>query len=115
MCAVSLGEVEAAVAQLTQSHPQIISLEPNRLAEVWTDIERIGTTLLGEIAPTKTAAVLAELQRRLQSCAHRAAIVTPQPTVVCIEWTEPLMTAGNWVPELVQLAGGQGLLATRIR
>ena len=112
VCAVSLGEVEAAVAQLTQSHPQIISLEPNRLAEVWTDIERIGTTLLGEIAPTKTAAVLAELQRRLQSCAHRAAIVTPQPTVVCIEWTEPLMTAGNWVPELVQLAGGQGLLAT---
>jgi iron complex transport system substrate-binding protein len=112
VCAVSLEDVEGAVAQLTQSHPQIISLEPNRLAEVWTTIERLGTTLLAEIAPAKTAAVLATIEQRLQACAHRAATVTPQPRVVCIEWTEPLMTAGNWVPELVQLAGGQCLLAT---
>lgn len=112
VCAVSLGDVEAAVAQLTQSHPQIISLQPNRLAEVWTDIERLGTALGAEVAPAKTAAVLAAIQQRLEACAHRATAVTPQPTVVCIEWTEPLMTAGNWVPELVQLAGGRGLLAS---
>ncbi len=33
------------------------------------------------------------------------------PTVVCIEWVQPLMTAANWIPELVQLAGGQNLLS----
>jgi iron complex transport system substrate-binding protein len=32
------------------------------------------------------------------------------PTVVCVEWVEPLMAAGNWVPELVDLAGGDNRL-----
>lgn len=45
VCAVSLGDVEAAVAKLTHSQPQIISLQPNCLADVWADIERVGLAL----------------------------------------------------------------------
>lgn len=105
VCAVSLGDVEAAVAKLTHSQPQIISLEPNYLADVWADIERVGLAL----GVDATAAVVDGLKRRVQDCADRAAACTPKPAIACIEWTEPLMAAGNWVPELVELAGGTSL------
>lgn len=104
VCAVSLGDVESAVANLTHSQPQIISLQPNVLADVWADIERVGLAL--GVAPDAVAACLNQLNQRLRDCADRAATCEPKPKVVCLEWTEPLMAAGNWVPELVQLAGG---------
>jgi iron complex transport system substrate-binding protein len=108
VCAVSLGDVEAAVAEFTQSQPQLISLSPNRLADVWADIHRVGTILLGESGRTQVESVLAGLQERVSICADRTAHLSP-PTVACIEWTDPLMAAGNWVPELVTLAGGKSL------
>ncbi|WP_008319560.1 cobalamin-binding protein [Leptolyngbya sp. PCC 6406] len=108
VCAVNLAEVEAAAAQLTGSQPQIISLEPNCLADVWADIERVGLALGAE----QTVAVVAGLQGRVQTCVTQAAACAPKPTVACIEWIEPLMAAGNWVPELVQMAGGTSLLGT---
>ncbi|HIK44020.1 MAG TPA: cobalamin-binding protein [Leptolyngbyaceae cyanobacterium M65_K2018_010] len=108
VCAVSLAEVEAAAAHLTGRQPQIISLEPACLAEVWADLKRVGLAL----GVDQTAAVVAKLQGRVQACANQAAAGVPKPTVACIEWTEPLMAAGNWVPELVQLAGGISLLGT---
>ncbi|NMF85993.1 cobalamin-binding protein [Nodosilinea sp. P-1105] len=108
VCAVNLADVEAAAAQLTGSQPQIISLEPNCLADVWADIERVSLALGGQ----QTAAVVAGLQGRVQACATQAAACEPKPTVACIEWIEPLMAAGNWVPELVQMAGGTALFGT---
>lgn len=108
VCAVSLGDVEAAVAELTQSQPQIISLSPNELADVWADIERVGLAL----GVTSTAAVVKDLQSRVKALADQASSCTPKPTVACIEWTEPLMAAGNWVPELVDMAGGTSLFGT---
>lgn len=106
VCAVSLGDVEAAVANLTHSQPRLISLSPNCLDDVWDDIHRVGSVLLGESAQVE--AVLVDLKERVRSCADRTTDL-PNPTVACIEWTEPLMAAGNWVPELVSLAGGKSL------
>jgi iron complex transport system substrate-binding protein len=40
---------------------------------------------------------------------ERACLIKKRPTVACVEWLEPLMAAGNWVPELVDLAGGTNL------
>jgi iron complex transport system substrate-binding protein len=108
VCAVNLADVEAAAAQLTGSQPQIISLEPNCLADLWADIEQVGLALGNE----QTAAVVAGLQGRVQACTTQAAACGSKPTVACIEWIEPLMAAGNWVPELVQLAGGTSLFGT---
>jgi iron complex transport system substrate-binding protein len=108
VCAVSLGEVETAVAQLTNGQPQLISLSPNRLADVWDDIHRTGIALLGEAGQGAVEAVLAGLKERVRDCVERVA-ARPAPTVACLEWTEPLMAAGNWVPELVALAGGKSL------
>ncbi|MBW4561393.1 MAG: cobalamin-binding protein [Mojavia pulchra JT2-VF2] len=109
VCAVSLQEVEKAVANLIHSSPQIISLQPNILQDVWTDIERVGN-----IFGVDSAKVLENLEARVKICQQKiqGLSLTELPTVACIEWTDPLMGAGNWIPELVNLAGGQTLFST---
>jgi iron complex transport system substrate-binding protein len=103
VCAVSFGEVETAVAKLTNSHPQIISLQPDTIADVWADIQRVGETLNVDWQP-----IVAALQQRVKTCQTQCQnLLTNPPTVACIEWTDPLMLAGNWIPELVEMAGGK--------
>jgi iron complex transport system substrate-binding protein len=109
VCAVSLADVEEAVTELTQSQPQIISLEPTCLNDIWKDICRVSETLLGQAGNSTAATVLNQLQKRVQTVTEKAALLPERPTVACIEWTDPLMAAGNWVPELVELAGGISL------
>lgn len=107
VCAVSLKDVEAAVAQFTDGQPQVISLQPQTLAEVWQDLERVGQALGSDAAP-----VVQALKNRVDHCQRRVAAASQRPRVACIEWIEPLMAAGNWLPELVSLAGGCSLFAT---
>jgi iron complex transport system substrate-binding protein len=106
VCAVSLADVELAVDSLTHSHPQIISLQPNVLADVWTDIQRVATVM-----EVNSEGIIEMLQSRISACQNKIATSpnSHRPTVACIEWIEPLMAAGNWIPELVQLAGGEPL------
>lgn len=107
VCAVSLNEVEQAVAKLTHVQSQIISLQPNTLAEVWADIQQVAESF-------QVAAPIAALQQRVAACvqATQGLEQTDRPTVACIEWADPLMAAGNWIPELVEMAGGLSLLGT---
>ncbi len=108
VCAVNFAEVERAIASLTKSNPQVISLQPNLLQEVWQDIERVAQTLGVESQP-----VLNKLQERLNAIANKVKDINQKPTVVALEWTEPLMGGGNWIPELIEIAGGQPLLAVK--
>ncbi|NET67771.1 MAG: cobalamin-binding protein [Moorea sp. SIO1G6] len=103
VCAVNFDVVEKAVANLTNSQPQIISLQPNLLAEVWADLERVAT-ILG----VESQSLLKQLQSRVETCRQKTQEISEnhRPTVACIEWTDPLMAAGNWIPELVTIAGG---------
>jgi len=100
VCAVSLAEVQEAVQAHLPSHPQIISLQPNTLADLWQDIRTTGQAVGVDPEP-----LIRGLQRRVAEI-HRRCPLVHRPRVVCIEWTDPLMSAGHWVPELVQLAGG---------
>jgi iron complex transport system substrate-binding protein len=107
VCAVSLAEVEAAVTQLTDCSAQIISLQPATLTDVWTDIKRVAQAL-----GVESDAVIAGLEQRVATIQHQTQALLHRPRVACIEWTEPLMAGGNWVPELVALAGGENLFGT---
>lgn len=108
VCAVSFSEVEKAVASLIDSSPQIISLQPNILTDVWTDIEQVGKAF-----GVDSVKVIENLEARVKICQRRiqGLSLAELPKVVCIEWTDPLMTAANWIPELVNLAGGQTLFS----
>jgi iron complex transport system substrate-binding protein len=105
-CAVSLPEVEAAVAGWTGRRPQIVSLSPVRLADVWEDIRRVASALN---LPDGGREALATLKNRVVNIIEKTCVLKQRPTVACVEWIEPLMAAGNWVPELVELAGGANL------
>ncbi len=106
VCAVNFADVEKAVAELTHSHPKVISLQPNLLSDVWADIERVAVTLKVE-----SQSVLTQLQSRVEACRQKTQGLSEsdRPTVAVIEWTDPLMAAGNWIPELVELAGGRSM------
>lgn len=106
VCAVSLKDVEQAVCQFTSSQPVIVSLEPNALADVWADIRRVAQTLG---APERGDQLVESLQRRMNEIATKARTGSSRPTVACVEWIDPLMAAGNWAPELVEMAGGVNL------
>lgn len=106
VCAVSLRDVEEAVCEIVSSRPRIVSLEPDGLAEIWQGIAEVAAALG---VPERGAELNRQLQRRLDEMTRRAARLSRRPTVACIEWIEPLMAAGNWVPELVAIAGGVNL------
>ncbi len=110
VCAVSY----ASVAQVVAEHPtlaatEVISLNPRSLAEVLADVERIGAAA-GAAAGARR--FTASLRRRIDAVRQEAASRGTQPLrTVVIEWVDPLMVAGNWTPELVELAGGDYGLA----
>ena len=97
VCAVSLKDVEEAACQLVRSRPAILSLEPNALADVWGDIERVATALEVE---ERGRALVAQLRDRLDQIAARTRHIDQRPRIACIEWFEPLMAAGNWIPRI---------------
>ncbi len=109
VCAVSQRDVEEAVGQWLDGRPRIVSLAPNALADVWDDIRRVAEAL--DVAG-RGEELVRQLRQRITAIADRARALPHRPTVACIEWIDPLMAAGNWTPELVELAGGTNLFGT---
>jgi iron complex transport system substrate-binding protein len=106
VCAVSEREVEAAVAEWLGERPQIVSLAPYSLDDIFTDIQRVADAL-GE--SSRGAELIERLRARLKAVADKARGVRERPRVATIEWIDPLMAAGNWMPTLVEMAGGENL------
>ena len=102
VCAVSLADVERAVCELVGSRPAIVTLEPRALGDVWRDVETVAAALG---APERGARLIGRLTARLDEL-RAATAGRPRPSIACIEWIDPLMHAGNWLPELVDAAGG---------
>lgn len=103
VCAVSYAEVVEATRALLGQTARIVSLKPVVLQDILQDFERVAA------AADRAAAgrdLVAETQRRFDHIRRRAERVRSRPRVACIEWLSPLMVAGNWVPELVTMAGG---------
>ncbi len=102
VCAVPFAEVEAAARAVVGGAVTIVSLAPRVLGDVWRDIERVAMAL-GRVDAGR------EVTARALERLGRVADLTrglDRPTVACLEWLEPLMLAGNWMPELVEVAGG---------
>jgi iron complex transport system substrate-binding protein len=105
VCAVSLSDVEAATCMWTGRPVEIVSLKPDSLADVYADIARVAGTLG---AASAGDALVRDIGRRLN--AVRTAVADQlKPRVAFIEWVEPLMAGGNWMPELIEIAGGHNL------
>jgi len=108
VCAVSLAEVEQALEDYLDKAATIISSQPNSLDEIFADISKVAATLNVKGAGEELTESLTE---RVDIIRHKLKFMENKPTVACIEWLEPMMVSGNWVPELVTIAGGTPVLA----
>jgi len=106
VCAVDPQTVAAALRALAR-RPQVLWLHPHSLTEVFSDIRQLGDSAA---RPQRAQALLASLQGRLARVRERIAQAQARPRVFCLEWLEPPMASGHWVPEQVERAGGAEVL-----
>jgi iron complex transport system substrate-binding protein len=107
VCAVSARDLDEALAQwMGGSSPAVVSLTAASLDGVFDDIARAATALGADAAGAR---VISTMKERIERIAARAASADSRPTVATIEWIDPLMSGGNWMPELVEMAGGRNL------
>jgi iron complex transport system substrate-binding protein len=107
VCAVSLSDVEEALESYLDKPAKIISLQPNSLDDIFKDIITVANALN---VVEKGNALVEELQERVDIVRHKLKFIEHKPTVACIEWLEPMMLSGNWIPEMVNIAGGTSIL-----
>ncbi|HKI34028.1 MAG TPA: cobalamin-binding protein [Gemmataceae bacterium] len=106
VCAVSQRDVERAVCDWLDARPNVVSLAPNALADVWNSVRQVAEALG---ACERGEEMIRGLEQRLSAIAERARALPARPTVAYVEWIDPLMAGGNWMPELIELAGGVNL------
>jgi iron complex transport system substrate-binding protein len=107
VCAVTPRDLEQALCTWTGAQPAMVSLEPNDLSDVWNDIRRVGEALG---VRSQAEELIGLLTNRLAAIREQTRNL-PRPSVAAIEWLDPLMAGGNWMPELIEIAGGRSLFA----
>lgn len=108
VCAVSEKDVELALADLLAQQTKLISLAPNTLSDILREIKEVAVFLDVE---EQGNILVEDLEERIDIVKHKLKFFPDKPKVAVIEWLSPLMVAGNWIPELVEIAGGNPVLA----
>ena len=105
VCAVSFADVELVLKKKLGIDPKIISLQPQKLSDIWQDINLIAKSLgVAKKGLRLTNQIKDNIENLKYSYNSKST-----PTIACVEWINPLMFAGNWVPEMVEIAGGKNL------
>ncbi|THJ24395.1 MAG: cobalamin-binding protein [Nitrospira sp. CG24E] len=107
VCAITPSQLHEAIGSMPRQ-PTLLTLNPSTVQDVINDVVRIGDAADRSVEAHLLAT---QLRDRLDALHSRTQGITHRPRVVCIEWLFPLYVAGHWVPEMVQLAGGQDVLA----
>jgi iron complex transport system substrate-binding protein len=109
VCAVSGNQVLEA-AQVLENRPEIISLEPGTVDEVLESIVTIGNAT-GK--SEQAGKLVVSLKKRIDIIRNVSVRERDKPRVFCLEWLEPPFVAGHWVPEMVEIAGGENGLRNK--
>jgi iron complex transport system substrate-binding protein len=105
VCAVSFEDVRA-IAERLPTQPQVLSLDPSTLGEVIADVPRLADAAGAEAAGERLAE---EAGARIEAVEH-AVEGAPRPRVAALEWLDPIYIGGHWVPQMIELAGGEDVL-----
>ena len=105
VCAVSYDDV-AAVASRLPTEPAVLSLDPSTIGEVLADLPRLAEVVSEQAAGEQLAADLGDRLEAVQSAVEGA----PRPRVAALEWLDPVFIGGHWVPQMIELAGGEDSL-----
>lgn len=105
VCAATPGDLLVALARLPR-RPQVLSLNPHGLSDVWADIAKVGeATGRAEQA----SRLISELEQRIAQVEAKVCGLRHRPRVAFLEWLDPLYVSGHWVPEMIARAGGQDI------
>jgi iron complex transport system substrate-binding protein len=106
VCAASPDDLATALTRLPKM-PDVLSLTPHSLADVWNDIRRVGRAT-GRCEEAE--ALAAGLEQKVSAIASITARAGTRARVLCLEWLDPYYVGGHWVPEMVAKAGGEDVL-----
>ena len=108
VCAVSENELKQVLRDWEGKKPEVISLQPKRFPDLWDDIRRVSDVIgVGD----RGRLLLKELKQRCVEVIEKAAVAKRKPGVLCLEWLDPLMAGGNWIPDMVGMAGGDNRIS----
>lgn len=107
VCATSFTEVKEVVQTSLNNDVEVISVSPTDLSSFVASVHTVAQAIDAE---EEARILTAEMKDQLQEIQQKT-LPLYAPGVLCIEWLDPLMVAGNWIPQLVQLAGGNPLIA----
>ena len=108
VCAISSGSVFETAAKVLDYRPEILTIRPNRVADILQNVRNIASAA----GVAQRGQELSEsLQHRIQAVIDGVADKDSRPRVLCLDWLDPLRNTGQWIPELVELAGGEERLA----
>lgn len=106
VCAIHVDDLKAKLNEILEKEIELISLSPSSIEDVLNDIKTIALSL-----DINSDSIIEDLNDRIEIVKHKVKFVKHRPEIVCIEWMEPLMSAGHWTPQLINYAGGQALLS----
>jgi len=107
VCAVDVTTVDAALAHLG-CRAEVLTIDPHTLEEVLDSVLRLGRATGRDQA---AAEIVASLRQRM-AAVWRSTLGRARPRVAVLEWTDPPYAPGHWIPEMVELAGGENVLGT---
>ncbi len=105
VCAVSPDDiVRAAASQPALASARVVALNPGSLEGIFEDVRAVAGATGCSAAGDQ---LIQSIRSRIESVCTRSAAAKSRPRVMCIEWIEPMMLGGNWMPTLIEYAGGQ--------
>ena len=105
VCAAYTNQVNKAV-EILGSKPILHSMDPHNMNEIMHSVKKLGKILDMDI---KANQIVDSLEKRIARIMENKN--TEPPNVLAIEWIEPFFTAGHWVPEMIQIAGGLNMVS----
>jgi len=105
VCAAYTNQVNKAV-KILKTTPILHSMDPHNIKEIIESVKKIGE-LLG--CKEKSKEITVSLEKRIASIRKTTNI--EKPKVLAIEWIDPFFTAGHWVPEMIEIAGGKNMIS----
>ncbi len=109
VCAVSPRDLEGIGMENWAVQPHIVPLNTSCFQDLYNDILRVARSLRIEGRAFELCDKLRNRIKVLQERTQRF----PKRKIACLEWLDPLMISGNWMPELVQYVGGRPVLADK--
>ena len=105
VCAAYTAQVQNALDLLSKK-PELYSMDPHNLNEIIQSVTKLGKILEKD---QKALEIVNSLEQRIQNIKNSQN--SEKPTVLAIEWIEPFFTAGHWIPEMIELAGGINMIS----